>query len=84
MPWFARALWALLISLDEYGDPGPCFGTAWAEIDNPVLQIEINKTNLGLSAGFAARVQRTLHPLALVGHNYSSWAASLKGHTRTQ
>ena len=37
--------WAesLLISLNEYDNPGPCLGTAWADTDNPVYEIEINE-----------------------------------------
>ena len=33
----------LIISLNEYGEPGPCLGTVWADTDNPVYKIEINE-----------------------------------------
>ena len=53
-----------LISSDEHGDHGHCAGTVSAETDNPLLSIEINETNLGIRAGFAARVQGALRALA--------------------
>ena len=39
----------LLMGLNEYGNPGPCLGTAWADTDNPVYQIEINEINASWS-----------------------------------
>ena len=33
----------LLTSLNEYGNPGPCLGMAWADTDNHVYQIESNE-----------------------------------------
>ena len=31
-----------LMSLNEYGESGPCLGTVWADTDNPVYRIEMN------------------------------------------
>ena len=41
----------LLICSNQYGDPGSCLGTVWADTDNPVYHIEIDEEGRDLFDG---------------------------------